>query len=129
MSLSHPILVAIPNEWSPFVCEHLEKLGFSVVATYSKDETLEVLQKQKEFECVIIVSDWAMSNQDSDTDGIIKLVQGKIPTVTIITETSRQQSGYQYMKEVFFPPNHEYVTSPFGVDELVMRMKNMGIAS
>ncbi|MFN8435408.1 MAG: hypothetical protein U0V18_15390 [Anaerolineales bacterium] len=128
MSLSHPILVAIPNEWSPFVCEHLEKLGFSVMATYSKDETLEVLQKQKEFECVIIVSDWAMSTQDNDTDGIISLVRGKIPTVTIITETSRHQSGYQYMKEVFFSPNHEYVTSPFGVDEVVMRMKNMGIA-
>lgn len=128
MSLSLPVLVAIPNEWSPFVCEYLEKLGFFVMATYSKEETSEILQKQKEFQCVIIVSDWAMSTPDSETDGIIKSVQGKIPTVTIITKTSRLESGYRYMEEVFFPPNHEYLTSPFDVEEVAMRMRNMGIS-
>ena len=127
MSSSLPILVAIQKEWSPFVCEYLEKLGFPVVAAYSKEETVEILEKQKEFHCIIIVSDWAMSTQGGGIDGIIKLIRGRIPTVTIITETSRHQSGYQYMEEVFFPPNHEYVTTPFDVEEIVMRMRNMGI--
>ena len=127
MSVSLPILIAIPNEWSSQVCEHLKQLGFPVVATYSEEETLEVLEKQGEFRGIIIVSDWAMSTQDNDVNGIIKLIQGKIPTVTLITETSRQQSGYRYMDEVFFPPSHDYITTPFDLEELVARMRHVGI--
>ena len=129
MSLSLPILVAIPKEWSLFVCDHLKNLKFSVVASYSRKETFEMVQKQKEFLCAIIVSDWVMPNQNNDTDSIIKLLRDKTPTVTIITESSRLESGYQYMDEVFFPPNHEYVTSPFDMEEVLARLRNMGITA
>ena len=127
MSSSLPILVAIPSELSSQVCDYLEQHGFPVVATHSLDETLAILQKLESYRGIIIVSDWAMSVQDNNTDGIIKLIQGKIPTVTIITETSRQQSGYLYMDEVFFPPGHDYMIVPFDLDELAARMRQVGM--
>ena len=127
MSSSLPILVAIPNEWSPTVCEYLEQQGIPVIATHSRDETLAMLKKSEDFRGMIIVSDWAMSTQSNDNDSIINLVKGKIPTVTLITRTSIQQSGYRYMDQVFFPPSHEYATVPFDLDELTLRMQRVGM--
>ena len=127
MAASLPILVAIPNQEGLQVSEYLENQGFPVVATHSQEETLAMLRKQKDFRGVVIISDWAMADRDDSSGGIIRLIQGKIPTVTIITETSRQQSGYRYMDEVFFPPSHDYVTTPFSLDELEGRMRKVGI--
>jgi hypothetical protein len=76
----------------------------------------------------VIISDWAMADRDDSTGSVIRLIEGKIPTVTIITETSRQQSGYRYMDEVFFPPSHDYVTTPVSIDELAGRMRKVGMA-
>lgn len=127
MSLSLPILVAIPNEWNSQICKYLELHGFPVVAAYSQAETVAMLQKREDFRGIIIISDWAMTPQENDTQGILRLAQGKIPTVTIITETSRQQSGYRYMDEVFFPPSHDYMVTPFDLDELAARMRKVGM--
>ena len=127
MSSSLPILVAIPNVEGSQVCEYLEHQGFSVVATHSQDETLAMLQERRDFRGVVILSEWAMADEDNSTGGVIRLIQGKIPTVTIITETSRHQSGYRYMDEVFFPPSHDYVTTPFALEELAGRMRKVGM--
>jgi len=127
MPLSNLILVAIPDEWSPQVCQYLEQLGLSILTARSQDEALATIQQQKDLHGIIIVSDWAMSTQIDGTDGIIKLVQGKMPTVTIITKTSRQQSGYRYMDEVFFPPYHEYLSGPFDLEALKACMRKIGM--
>ncbi len=128
MSPSLPILVAVPNEWSSLVCEYLEKQGFAVVATHSQEETASMIRGAKDLRGIVIISDWAMENQNDPAVGIVRSVQGKIPTVTIITETSRQQSGYRYMDEVFFPPSHEYMTAPFDLDQLAACMRKVGMA-
>jgi hypothetical protein len=127
MSTSLPILVAIPNEWGSQVCDYLKNHGFPVVATSSPDETRAMVEKSGDLRGIIIVSDWAIETQNDSNVGIIKLVQGKLPTVTLITETSMQESGYRYMDEVFFPPSHEYMTVPFDLDELAARMRKVGM--
>ena len=127
MSSSLPILVAIPNKEGSQVCEYLEKQGFPVVASHSQEETLAMLREQRDFRGIVIVSEWAMADEDDSTEGVIRLIQGKIPTVTIITETSRQQSRYRYIDEVFFPPSHDYMTTPFPLDELAARMRKVGM--
>lgn len=127
MSSSNPILIAIPGAWSSQVCQHFAKKGISVIATYSKSETLAIIRQKKDLRGLIIVSDWAMSDKNDTSDGIIKLVKGKIPTITIITDTSRQNSGYLYMDEVFFPPSHEYISAPLAIDELEARMQKIGM--
>ena len=127
MVSSLPILVAIPNKEGLQVSEYLEHQGFPVVAANSQEETLAILREQKEFRGVVIISDWAMTEKDDSFEGVIKLIEGKIPTVTIITETSRQQSGSRYMEEVFLPPSHDYVTTPFSLDELAGRMRKVGM--
>ena len=127
MLSSRPILVAVPIEWSSQVCEHLKQHGFPVIATHSQEETLAMASKPEDLRGMIIVSDWAMSTENNENSNIIKLVKGKIPTVTLITETSRQQSGYRYMEEIFFPPSHDYATVPFDLDELTVRMQHVGM--
>jgi DNA-binding response OmpR family regulator len=127
MSSPIPILVAIPDEWRLQVCQNFKQQGFSVVEARSQEEVKEIIRQQVELRGIVIVSDWAMTPQNDYTDEIIKLVQGRIPTVTIIAETTRQQSEYRYMDEVFFPPFHEYVTTPFSLDELVARMRKVGM--
>lgn len=128
MSTLLPILVAIPNEWNSRVCDYLKYHGFSVVTTFSLDETIQVMQKHEGLRGIIIVSDWAMETQNDPRAGIIKLAKGKLPTITLITETSRQESGCRYMDEVFFPPGHEYVTVPFDLEELAASMRKVGMA-
>ncbi len=127
MASSLSILVAIPNKEGSQVSEYLEKQGFPVLLTHSQGETLAILRERKDFRGVVIISDWAMENIDDSAKNIIQFIQGKIPTVTIVTEASRQQNGYQYMEEVFFPPDHDYMTTPFSLDELVGRMRKVGM--
>ena len=74
-----------------------------------------------------MISDWAMADYESETAGLMEAVKGKIPTVTLITESSRRQSGYRWFNEVFHPPLHEYCTTPFGLDELLSFMQQAGI--
>jgi len=125
---SLPILVAIPNEWLKQVCQSLEDRGYSVISANSQKGALDVIEQQKELRGVIIVSDWAISNE-KEVVSLVDLLQGKIPTITIITEKTRLESGYRYMDEIFFPPTHEYVTEPFSVEELEGRMRITGMAN
>lgn len=121
------ILIAMPEEWGKITCPYLHAHGFSLIAAYTKEEFSKLLRQQTGLNGIVAISDWVMSEQNGNEDGIIKQLQGKIPTVTIITYESRQESGYRYMDEVFFPPKHEYVTAPFGVEELVVCMEKVGM--
>ncbi len=126
MSISSPILIAIPDEWQKQVFQHLETQGYSLISANSQDEALAIVQSGRELLGVILVSDWAMPGEK--TASIIKLLQEKVPTITLITEKTRQESGYLYVDEVFFPPMHEYMTVPFDLDELEGRVRKLGVA-
>ena len=121
------ILIAMPEEWGKLTCSYLHAHGFSTIAAYTKEEFTKLLRQQTGLSGIVAVSDWVMSEQNGNEDGIIKQLQGKIPTVTIITDESRQKSGYRYMDEVFFLPKHEYVTAPFSLEELAVRMEKVGM--
>lgn len=121
------ILVAMPEEWNKPVRTELEAYGCSTIAAYSQDEVETILAGPTQPNAVIIVSDWAMAHFDGEPDGIVKQLQSKIPTITIITETTRKKSGYRYMDEIFFPPAHEYTREPFSLDELIPFLKKIGI--
>lgn len=121
------ILVALPEEWNKPVCTELEAHGFSTIPAYSQEEAEAILAKPTKPDGVVIVSDWAMAHFDGEPDGIVKQLQGKIPTITIISETTRKKSGYRYMDEVFFPPAHEYATEPFGLEDLISFIEKIGI--
>ena len=120
-----PILVAIPDEWRNQICQHLESQGYSVIPVSSQDEAIKIVKSGKGLFGVIIVSDWAMSQEA--TDNVVKLLQEKVPTITVITEKTRRESGYLYMDEVFFPPKHEYISAPFSLEELEGRMRKIGM--
>jgi CheY-like chemotaxis protein len=124
--LSGPILLATDREWHNVVSEFLQQEGFSVLTASSREEALSIIQSQK-LGGIVMVSDWAMADYESETAGLMEAVKGKIPTVTLITESSRQQSGYRWFNEVFDPPLHEYCTTPFGLDELLSFMQRAGI--
>ncbi len=121
-----PILLAIDGEWHNVVSEFLRQKGFNVLTTSSPEEALSIIQSQR-LSGIVMVSDWAMANCEDETAGLMEVVKGKVPTVTLITESSRQQSGYRWFAEVFQPPLHEYCTMPCDLDQLLAFMKRAGI--
>lgn len=121
------ILVAIPQEWNQQICTELQAHGYSTVHAHSQQEADTILAGPTKPDGVIIVSDWAIAHFDGEADGIVKHLQGKIPTVTIVTETSRKKSGYRYIDESYFPPLHDYITTPVPLEALIPCLKKIGI--
>lgn len=121
------ILVAIAEEWNKKICTELQAHGYQTVTAYSQQEAESILAGPTKPDGVIIISDWAMAHFDGEADGIVKQLQGKIPTVTIVTETSRKKSGYRYMDEIYFPPLHAYITTPAPLEALIPCLKKIGI--
>lgn len=120
------ILLAIDGEWHNVVSEFLRQKGFNVLTASSPGEALSLIQSQK-LGGIVLVSDWAMADDKDEMAGLMETVKGKIPTVTLITESSRQRSGYRWFDEVFQPPFHEYCTMPCDLDALLSFMQRAGI--
>jgi len=121
-----PILVALPQAWDDDIqnklLPELEQNGFDPIYTPSPDEAAAIIKSQP-FEAVILYSDWALSNLDETSVGLIKLLKGKTPTITVISPKTFRKLHNRFFDELYFPPMHEYVTTPFGVEELMLRLK------
>ena len=127
MLSTSPVLIAVYEEWSQQLKEYLEEKGHLVVFAYSRNEVVSVLRRKENLRGIIIISDWAMNDNNDKFGSLIELVKGEIPSITIITKVSRESSGYRYMDEVYFPPSHEYVSAPFHLNVLDEWMKQTGM--
>jgi len=117
-----PILVAIPDEWRSLVCCFLEQKGFSVLSVSSWDDASAAIQS-RQLSGIVVVSEWAMASEDGATAGLVEIVKGNIPTVTLV----RKIQDYRWFDEVYSRPLHEYCTIPFGLEELWAFMQSSGI--
>lgn len=106
--------------------EALEAHGYTVVAVRSKQQAVHRLQTRKDWLGLVAISDWMMADAQGEP-GLIELTKNKLPTISLITPTSRQETGYRYMDEIFFPPQHAYVGLPVDADTLVARMIKAGM--
>jgi DNA-binding NtrC family response regulator len=111
-----PVLIAIPDEWQS-VCQFLETKGIATLPASSYDEALNIIQAQQ-LRGLVTISDWAIAEQEGQFVGLIELVKGKIPSVTL-TRTTRAD----WFDIIYDPPYHQFCTIPFALDELLGFMK------
>ena len=117
------LLLAIPDEWQNILRAFLEAKGFTVLHAESQEEAWQIIQSQSL--CgLITVSEWGMT-RDSSTTGLIKLIKGQLPSITLIRQTETNRC----FDEVYAPPLHQYCTIPFGLEELYSAMQRATIVS
>ena len=78
------ILLATNREWRNVASKFLQQKGFTILIASSQEEALFIIQSQK-LSGVVMISDWAVTNDDSNVPGLMEAVKGKFPTVTLIT--------------------------------------------
>ena len=112
------LLIAISNdEWSGLVCELLQKEGYQVLAPSSLDEFIK-FTKIHQLDGIIMTADWAVEETRSGNETLMGLAKDKIPTVTII-----EKHNYEILDVVYPSAMHQFVTTPFGGDELLARFE------
>jgi DNA-binding NtrC family response regulator len=116
-----PILIAISDNWRDEVCKFLEQEGFTVLVATSRDNALALAQSRR-LCAIVVTSDWAMASEDGKTVGLIEMVKGKTPTVTLIQKT---YYGRCCFDEVFHPSLHEYCTVPVAAEQLLTRLRQV----
>ena len=116
------ILIAVPDEWREELSQLLEREGLSVKLASSTEESLSIIRSQSP-SAVVMISDWAMTSDDGKTDGLMKAVIGKIPTVSLITPTTWHQARNRWFDELYHPPLHEYCSLPAGIEQLLLRLR------
>jgi DNA-binding NtrC family response regulator len=118
------ILIAVPDEWREELSQLLEREGFFVKLASSMEEALSFIRSQSP-NAVVMISDWAMASDDEETDGLMKALIGKIPTVCLITPTTWHQARNRWFDELYRPPLHEYCSVPVGIDQLILRLRKV----
>lgn len=121
-SSTDKILVAVPAAWNEMLCQFLERDGFSVLLVSSIDEALSAIQVE-DFRAIVMISNWAMASEE--TDGLMSIVKGKIPTVSLITQTTWKEAHYRWFAELYHPPLHEYCSVPVAMEQLSLRLKGV----
>lgn len=119
-----PILIAIPDEWQGELTALLTQRGFSVIVATTQQEAVEIIENQA-VRGVITVQSWGMDSEDGKTTGLIQIIKGKIPSVTLI----KKSGNYRWFDEVFEPPMHEYCTVPVDLDGLLSFMRRAKMIS
>ena len=117
-----PILIAIPDEWREEVRIFLEQKSVNVIEATTLEQTLEIVRSTL-LNGLIVVSDWTLTDVNAKGECLIESVKDKIATVTLISTGG----SYAWFERVYHPPNHEYCTIPFGLDELYSYMKRSGM--
>ena len=117
-NIEHPVLVAVYPEWQEI--EHLfAEKKVPAIFVYSKQEFLQRLDSQK-VSAFVAISDWVVD--DLESPSFIEQIKGQIPTVTIITESSKNEFGSPIIRKAFFPKVHQYCTAPFAIEELILHL-------
>ena len=115
------ILVAVPDEWREVLAQFLKREGFSVLLATSLDEASSIIHSQS-LSAVVMISDWAIASDEGKTDGLMKIVKGKIPTVSLITPRTWRDARSRWFDELYHPPLHEYCSIPVDIEQLSRRL-------
>jgi DNA-binding response OmpR family regulator len=112
------LLIAISNnDLSALVCEFLQEKGFQVVTASSLDESVKFV-KSRHLDGIVMTADWAVEETGCGTETLMGLAKDNIPTVTII-----EKNSYDILDVVYPSAMHQFVTTPFGSDELFARLE------
>ena len=117
------VLLAIPegmnnlSEGGSFA-DYLRNEGFDVIDAFSYKDAVEMVRSQNLF-AVVMISDWAMK-QDDDSAGLMEFLKGKVPTYSLITQTTVRKVGYSWVDELYKGQRHEYQSMPADIDAIVM---------
>ena len=120
--LAKPVLLAIPVETNNLsggdsFADHLRSGGFVVVEAFSYEDALEIIQSQNLF-AVVMISDWAM--EQDNFPGLIEFLKDKVPTYSLITQTTMQKVGYDWFDKLYKDRMHEYQGMPSDVDAIIV---------
>ena len=119
---SNLILLAIPKEWNEIAegssfADHLHNEGFNIIGAFTYKDALEIIQSQH-LSAVVMTSDWAIK-QDDGSPGLIESLKSKVPTYSLITQTTLYRVGYDWFDELYEHPRHEYQSMPAAIDAVV----------
>lgn len=120
---SASVLLAIPEEWEPipsseeFLTKTLHNAGYNVIPAFSYEDALKIIQTQY-LSAVIMTSDWAM-RQDDGSLGLMEYLKDKVPTYSLITQTTIRKVGNDWFNELYDRPKHEYQHMPADIDAIV----------
>jgi DNA-binding response OmpR family regulator len=117
------VLVAV-DAWQQDLKRVLEQVGFFVLLADSKDAALFALQNQSP-DAVVMISDWALESSRGAADGLMEVVRGKIPTVSLISGVTWEKARKRWFDYLYAPPLHEYISLPADVDEFVRRLNKV----
>lgn len=118
---TQPILVAIPTNWRNDFEMVLTKANYQIEMALSKDELLHLLDS-RQWGGLVIVADWVID--ESDAQSLIEKIEGKIPTLTIITQDAVKKFGFgQLIDKVYKAAMHQFCTTPVDSEELVGRLQ------
>ena len=123
-SASSPIkvLIALPDEWGKTLQELFEQKGFFVLLADTKDKAVTAIQKQNP-DAVVMISDWALESHKGNADGLMEFVNGKIPTVSLISKETWQNARDRWFDYLYHPPLHEYCSIPVDRQAIIFRLE------
>jgi len=126
---SSSVLLAIPDEWEhvpsneEFISRTLRNEGYSVIVASSYKDALKAIQSQK-LSAVLMISDWGME-QDDGSPGLIEYLRDKIPTYSLITDTTAHEVGYGWVEKLYKGKKHEYQSMPADIDAIVVWLNHI----
>ena len=112
------LLLAISDlDLSALVRESLQENGFQVLTASSLEESVELVTS-RHLDGIVMTADWAVAETGGGSEMLMGLAKDKIPTVTII-----EKHDYEILDVVYPSAMHQFVTTPFGSDELYARLE------
>jgi hypothetical protein len=117
------VLLAIPEEWNNLsegglFIDYLRNEGFDVMDASSYEAALGIIQSQDLF-AVVMTSDWAI-RQDNGSPGLMEFLRDKVPTYSLITQTTGHKVGYDWLDELYKGQKHEYQNMPAAIDAIIV---------
>jgi DNA-binding NtrC family response regulator len=116
------ILLALPEKDTEKLRQKLEKDGYSILVAGTYADAFAAAQS-RDWPAVVMLSDWAMPQPDG-SPGLADILEGAIPTMVLITETTYRKD-HSWFEKLFDPPQHEYQHLPADIDQIVDWIKRI----
>ncbi|MBP8251573.1 MAG: hypothetical protein KAX40_04365 [Herpetosiphon sp.] len=109
----NPILIAIPQWWNTILAQIVEHYGVNTIIATSLSDAKTMISTTQ-LSGVFVIANWVGTNDDATIDGIMPN-DLPIPTITFVGRSS----DYLWMNAYYKPPQHEYITIPWNVEEVL----------
>lgn len=117
----NPILIAIPQWWNTILAQIVEHYGVNTIIATSLSDAKTIISTT-ELGGMFIISDWVGTNDDATIDGIMPN-DLPIPTITFVPRSS----DYLWMNAFYKRPQHEYITIPWDIEEVLTMIRVTGM--